>query len=382
MSKKNIFVIHNHKNFSGAARSLGELMTKLKKKVDFIVICPKGSSSKYFKTLNLKVIEVKMVPRFNHFNLGHYKGLRWLLILREIIAFIYFLFFLNNLKKKYNSIDFFHLNELELVIVAPLLSIFFKTQITSHLRCPLEVKNGKLRFKFLRKLCKKYLNSIVAIDNDCYKTSPIKKISKIIYNGINNKNLSIINKKKPYITFGFVGNFIERKGIYLTLKVFRKLEKKYNLKLICVGRSKNKNWLLNFFKFEKDFDKFIKIFDINKCKNIKILPITFNLKTFYSKIDIILFPGFMNAVGRPVIEASLLRKPSIIALDNYNKDTAKKNNCLIFTPGDIISFEKRILYFIKNRSKVKKMGNSAYMNAKKNFNINKNSKKFYKIIWD
>ena len=42
MSKKNIFVIHNHKNFSGAARSLGELMTKLKKKVDFIVICPKG----------------------------------------------------------------------------------------------------------------------------------------------------------------------------------------------------------------------------------------------------------------------------------------------------------------------------------------------------
>ena len=153
------------------------------------------------------------------------------------------------------------------------------------------------------------------------------------------------------------------------------------MKLICVGRSKNRNWLLNFFRFEKDFEKFVKVFSIEKCKNIKMLPLTFNLKDFYSKIDIILFPGFMNAVGRPVIEASLLRKPSIIALDNYNNDTAKKNNCLIFAPGDIISFEKKILYFIKNRSKVKKMGESAYINAKKNFDINKNSKKFYKVIW-
>ena len=110
MFKKNIFVIHNHKNFSGAARSLGELMINLKKKVEFIVICPKGSSSRFFKSLNLKVIEVRMVPRFNHFELGYYKGLRWLLIVREIIAFIYFLFFLKNLKKKFNSINFFHLN--------------------------------------------------------------------------------------------------------------------------------------------------------------------------------------------------------------------------------------------------------------------------------
>ena len=381
MFKKNIFVIHNHKNFSGAARSLGELMINLKKKVEFIVICPKGSSSRFFKSLNLKVIEVRMVPRFNHFELGYYKGLRWLLIVREIIAFIYFLFFLKNLKKKFNSINFFHLNELELVIIAPLLSFFFKAQITSHLRCPLELKNGKLRFKFLKKLCKKYLRCIVAIDNDCYKTSPIKRLSKIIYNGINKKNLLIADKKKSQITFGFVGNFIERKGIYLTLKVFKKLEKKYNLKLICVGRSKTRNWLLNFFRFEKDFEKFVKVFSIEKCKNIKMLPLTFNLKDFYSKVDIILFPGFMNAVGRPVIEASLLRKPSIIALDNYNNDTAKKNNCLIFAPGDIISFEKKILYFIKNRSKVKKMGESAYINAKKNFDINKNSKKFYKVIW-
>ena len=107
---------------------------------------------------------------------------------------------------------------------------------------------------------------------------------------------------------------------------------------------------------------------------------TFNLKNFYSKIDVILFPGFMNAVGRPVIEAALIKKPSIIALNQYNNDTAMKNNCLIFKPGNLISFEKKILYLIKNKSLIKKMGLSAYKNAKKKFDICKNSVAFSKVL--
>ena len=85
------------------------------------------------------------------------------------------------------------------------------------------------------------------------------------------------------------------------------------------------------------------IFD---CKNIELFPLTFNLKRFYSRIDVMLFPGYMNAVGRPVIEASLCKKPSIIALNKYNNDTAKKDNCLIFKPGDLFSLEKKNFIFI------------------------------------
>ena len=59
-----------------------------------------------------------------------------------------------------------------------------------------------------------------------------------------------------------------------------------------------------------------------------------------------------------------------------------KNNCLTFQPGDIISLEKKILHLIKNKSRIRKMGILAYKNAKKIFDINKNSKKFYKIIFD
>ena len=338
MKKKKLFLIHNHKNFSGAARSLGETIINLKSKVDFVIICPSGTSSKFFKSLNIKVFEVKFVPRFNHFEIGYYRNLRWFLLLREIIAFIYFFFFLIYFKLKFKKIEKFHLNELELIIIAPLLKFFFDAKITSHLRSPLEMKKGKNRIRLLKFLCKKYLQKIISIDMDCYRTSPLKKITKVIYNSINLKNISVKNKKNKIITFGFVGNFIERKGIYETLQLFKKICKISNIRLICLGRSNKSNFLLNLFNYEKNFDIYFKKNLLDKEKNIKILNMKFDLKEFYRSIDIILFPGYMNAVGRPVIEAAILKKPSIIALKKFNKYTAMKGNCLIFKPGDLVSY--------------------------------------------
>ena len=69
MTKKKLFLIHNHKNFSGAARSIGETIISLRGEIEFIIICPKGSSSKFFKSLNVKVFETKYIPRFNHFEI-------------------------------------------------------------------------------------------------------------------------------------------------------------------------------------------------------------------------------------------------------------------------------------------------------------------------
>lgn len=380
MIKKKLFLIHNHKNFSGAARSLGENIIRLKKKVEFIIICPKGTSSKFFKSLNVKVIEIKFVPRFNHFEIGFYKGLRWLILLRELVAFVYFTLFLIKLKKNYSIIERIHLNELELIIVAPLIKFFFNSIISSHLRSPLETNKGKKRYNFLKYLCKIYLKNIISIDNDCYKTSPLKNITKVIYNGINLKNINIKNNKRKILTFGFIGNFIKRKGIYETLAIFKKINKKHKVNLICVGKIKKTNYLLNFFKYEVNFETYIKNNHIDKEKNIKILPMTFNLKNFYSNIDVVLFPSHMNAVGRPVIEASCIKKPAIIALKKHNNDTAMKNNCLIFKPGNLRSYEKKILYFINNRDKINSLGMSAYRNAKNKFDIVANSKKFLRLI--
>ena len=121
------------------------------------------------------------------------------------------------------------------------------------------------------------------------------------------------NYFRKILTFGFIGNFIKRKGIFETLAIFKKINKRHKVNLICVGKIEKTNYLLNFFKYEVNFETYIKNNHIDKEKNIKILPMTFNLKNFYSNIDVVLFPSHMNAVGRPVIEASCIKKPAIIA---------------------------------------------------------------------
>ena len=49
-------------------------------------------------------------------------------------------------------------------------------------------------------------------------------------------------------------------------------------------------------------------------------------KNFYSRMNIILFPGYMNTLTKVKTfnYRSFTKKPSIIALDRYNNDTAKK----------------------------------------------------------
>ena len=87
-------------------------------------------------------MEVLIVPRFNHFELGCYRGFRWLLLIREIFGLIYFLF-LVKLKLRLKDIEKFHLNEIELVIIT-FIETFFSSRITSHLRCPFEIKKVDL----------------------------------------------------------------------------------------------------------------------------------------------------------------------------------------------------------------------------------------------
>lgn len=379
---KKILFIHNHKDFSGAARSLAETIEGLKFKYEIYVVCPAGSSSSFFSRCKINVINVKGVPRLNHFEIGYYKNLRWLILLREIMFFIYFSFKLFSLKKKLKDIENIHLNEFELIILSPILSFFFKTNITSHLRSRLELNNGNLRIKFLKFISRKFIKKIIAIDNDCYETSYDKKNTEIVYNVLNNERDIIKNDNNhDNLTFGFIGNFLKRKGIYDLLLAFKKINQmELPINLLVGGTEIKRSFLNNFFYSKKNFKNFLIKNSINNCSNIKFLGPVSDLSNFYSNIDVLIFPSYFNCVGRPVIESSLFKIPSIVGMKKYNEDTVIKNASLIFTPGNIQELVEKILIFYKNKKKVIEMGENAYKNATKLFDHKSNTKKFIKIL--
>ena len=195
------------------------------------------------------------------------------------------------------------------------------------------------------------------------------------------KNKNIVKNNNSNVVFGFIGNFLERKGIYDLLLAFKNIhEKKLPIDLIIAGNDVKRSEIYNFFSRKKNFESFILKNKIKNCKNIKFVGQVDCLEDFYSRIDVIIFPSHLNCVGRPVIESALFQKPSIVGLKKYNEDTAIKQASLIFEPGNIDELCEKILFFYQNKKKIEEMGLNAYMNAMKLFDQKKNIEKFTDIL--
>ena len=75
-------------------------------------------------------------------------------------------------------------------------------------------------------------------------------------------------------------------------------------------------YLLSFLGIKKNFNKKINNF-INDNYNCTFLGNVAKLERFYSQVDLIVFPSRMNALGRPIIEASYYIIPSICLFKKY-----------------------------------------------------------------
>ena len=109
-------------------------------------------------------------------------------------------------------------------------------------------------------------------------------------------------------------------------------------------------------------------------KIIKNFGIVNNLESFYSKIHILCFPSYLNALGRQVFEAAMFGLPSIVCLSKNSSDSFinKQTGIALKTPGSIKNLEKAIISFYENRKFLKQMGKKASILVKKKFDKKKN----------
>lgn len=379
--KKKILIIQHHGKFGGASKSISEFILKLKKNFEFDIMCPNGSSYKFFKNKNLNVYNFFGIPSYDITEIGIYSGFRKILVIREILYFIFFLFSLLRIKKKY---DLIHLNDTNLIIISPLLKFFFKAKIICHIRTRV---NKKKIPKIILYVSKKYIDRFICIDKSTYSTSPNMKKSIIIYNIFNNQHLKKVfsTKKKKLFYVGFLGSLDFHKGLDFYFDCISEINKSKNKFIFLIGGSLSvsNNFLLkllDFFKIKKNFNKIFKSFQNNNFKNVKFLNNVSNLKMFYKNIDLICFPSRMNALGRPVIEAASFKIPSLVCLDQYFNDTIiNKKTGYVFKFGEKELFIRTLKNLSNNKKKLLKLG----VNAKKNYelrhNLTKNIDKLSKL---
>ncbi len=377
--KKLLFINHSSST-GGAQRSLYEYLKLINKdkKNEIYLLSPSSDNEllKEFRTINFRFI-----PQFYNGIKSYYRGYRWFLLIREFTYFLLFFIFCIYLKVTYKKFDLIYFNDITL-LPCLILKFFFKSKYVSALRSKQRLKKNFV-YKYLKKLCDKYLFKIISIDNDIFNSS--YSINKtIICRNIFKFNKKYKKKVKDNnFIVGYIGTFLKEKGIenfYNVAKIFSK--KKYNkfkIKFYAIGKIPDKN--LKFYLSSLLQNPYF--IPNDQLGNFYLLGDTNKLDSVYNKVDLMTFISKVKAIGRPVLEASFFNVPSIVYLNEKKSDYIINNfTGYIIEEGNINEVVKKIIYLYKRRDLLSKFGHNAYKNSLKKFDPKSNFLRFRREILD
>lgn len=389
----NIFYLHGVSSFGGSTKSLIELYTQLKLHgIKGTVLCPSGYSEQALANIGMQTHKVIGMAQFDNTLYGHYRKHRWIVLLREIAFIIPTVFALLRIKIKSKKFDIIHANEITLLPVAILAKKIFRCPLVVHIRSLQRGKSNDFRTKLLFKLLDKHADSVVVIDETVKDSIPDFIKVNVVHNGINLPDNFEPYKERllPEIPrIGIVGTLLRLKGIYEFLDAARIILNERNLpvQFVVVGENARNSkglvaWIYKKLGFSDDVVSdmlcFIKTHKIEQ--NFIIKGFVKDVRTIYSELDVLCFPSYLNAAGRPVFEAALFGIPSIVAINSPKADTIidqETGICIKESCSNALADAIDIL--VQNPQERIRLGKNAQTLAFTHFDIKENARKMLAI---
>lgn len=153
---------------------------------------------------------------------------------------------------------------------------------------------------------------------------------------------------------------------------FELLKKKYNIELAIVGPVANQSYYQEIKNFiEKN----------NLKKRIHLIDFVLNPYPVIKKANIVLSCSKNEAFGRITVEAMLLKKAVIGTKSGGTPELIKDGETgILYQPGNFKELAEKIEHLIKNKQKIKILGENAYQFIKKNITKKNYGVKIYKIL--
>lgn len=392
---KNVLFLHSTASFGGASKSLSELCKILKDSFNISIVTPSGNAVEFFESSGITVY-TSPVSQFNHTEYGSYRGIRWLVLLRELLFLPMSYYRLSKVLRE-NSFDLIHLNEVTLLPWA----LYFKAKkipVVVHVRSVYQPFKNSFRDKFFAKILESKVDQILAIDDTVAKSLPAltKNKVKIIHNGLvfrsglpNAKIFSF--KEGSQLNVCIVGSLLRLKGLYEFIEAANLLiSKKLNITFHVAGSNPREHkWISSLYKklgMFDDVESDLKEYVVKNSLGDRVVfhGLVKDISSFYSDMDVVCFPSYYNAPGRPVFEAAYYGIPSIVAVDRPTADTIVHNETglVIENPSSqLLAMQLERLYH--DREFLAKLGAGARKLAEDNYSLEKNAlavKKIYEEI--
>jgi glycosyltransferase involved in cell wall biosynthesis len=337
------------------------------------------------------------MTKFDNTRYSHYRGVRWLVLLREIFHFPFTVTALLKARWKWKQVDLIHVNECVYIIPALLAKRIFNAPLVVHVRSLARMDRGSKRTRWLNAMLARKADAVVAIDESTRATLPDELSVDVVHNSFTAKRAPvpdqhIIGKldalRPDSLKVGFVGNLHYSKGLFEMIEAAKLIRQAgRDVEFLIVGgvtlKDKGlKAWMLAHAglaqNVQGELTARVQREGLSDC--FHLLGATLDIKCVYDRIDVLLFPSHYDAPGRPVFEAAFSSVPCIVSVSKPRADTLVHGETGLAIPAhDPVKLAEAILYFADHPSEVQRMGANAKQLADSNFEPATNARKLLAV---
>lgn len=326
LSPLRVLYLHPAGTYGGASKSLIELFGVMHlSRIEGAVLTPAGTAAHAFADAGMTVAPVRGLSQFDNTRYGHYRRLRWLILLRELMFLPGSLLAIWRMRKQ--QFDVLHVNEVTLLPLAIVAKWWLRLPMVVHVRslqCP---PPSGLRTRIINRWLARHADAVVAIDHTVAGTLDPGLSVEIVHNGLSVdagqlSNSTSLQKTGQVVRVGFMGVLIALKGIYELIEAMRILKNR-GVAIECIVAGENardlsgiRAWVLRKLGFSRnvrgELEQMIEKYGLEN--HVRLLGFVKDVRAIYTTLDILCFPSHLDAAGRPVFEAALYSVPSVVAI--------------------------------------------------------------------
>ncbi len=322
-----VLYLHPAGAYGGASKSLIELYQILSRYgVRSTVLTPSGSAAAAFAEAGMSVIEILGLSQFDNTRYGHYRGLRWLILLRELALLPVSLLAIWRLRGR--QFNVLHVNEVTLLPLALFAKLLLGLPMVVHVRSLQCAPGSNRRTRLVGRWLGRYADAVVPIDHTVARTLDRNLALNIVHNGLRVAVSShSTNAPRPAgqpMRVGFMGVLIALKGVYELIEAMRILkERDVNIECVIAGENARelhgvRAWALRKLGFARDvrteLEQLIQRHGLEQ--QVRLVGFVKDVHAVYQTLDVLCFASHLNAAGRPVFEAAFFEVPSVVAVDD------------------------------------------------------------------
>jgi glycosyltransferase involved in cell wall biosynthesis len=375
-----VLMLHPAASFGGASKSLCEFAAQVvSSEVELHVICPPGKAADSFASVGMKVRPVRGLSQFDNTRYSHYRGVRWLVLLRELALLPFSLAALWRARRD-GGFDLIHVNEITLLPLGLLAKKLLGIPLVVHVRS-LQHCRGPISAWIARRL-QHDADAVIAIDETVKRTLPGAVDVYVIHNGLAVDPAPV--QGEPHVfRAGIVGLLLKLKGVYEFVEAARILLKQRGVQaeFWIVGENVRpvrgvKGWMLRKLDFARDVRQELQdaIERDGLGEAVLLKGFRADLQAVYRQLDVLCFPSHLDAAGRPVFEAAFFGLPSIVAVRNAPPDTVVHDETGLCIDGpDPVGLADAIERLVHDPELRRRLGANARTLAETNFDIARNA---------